>query len=149
MWLPWRSVNQIRFWIFSRLGVWPTQVLDLAEAVALANNTRYGLAAKAQTLRRLSPDRRTATLGALARQFSQDSGSAQRGGDLGYFGKGSMVPAFDQAAFSLKTGTIFEDSPIPLEKWLVVVNWCWPGMIDSGNSPSRFAVRMKTNSEKM
>ena len=23
-WLPWRSVNQIRFWIFSRLGVWPT-----------------------------------------------------------------------------------------------------------------------------
>jgi hypothetical protein len=24
VWLPWRSVNQIRFWIFSRLGVWPT-----------------------------------------------------------------------------------------------------------------------------
>ena len=30
VWLPWRSVNQIRFWIFSKLGVWPTQVSDEA-----------------------------------------------------------------------------------------------------------------------
>jgi len=43
---------------------------------------------------------------ALAKEYSQDPGSAQRGGDLGYFEKGKMVPPFDQAAFSLKVGAI-------------------------------------------
>src|SRR5262249_47133445 len=42
---------------------------------------------------------------ALGRQYSQD-GSAQHGGDLGFFPKGQMVPAFEQVAFSLKPGEI-------------------------------------------
>ncbi|MGB2715972.1 MAG: peptidylprolyl isomerase [Vicinamibacterales bacterium] len=42
---------------------------------------------------------------ALAKQHSQD-GSAQQGGDLGYFEKGEMVPAFSETAFSLKPGQI-------------------------------------------
>ncbi len=42
---------------------------------------------------------------ALARQYSQD-GSAQHGGDLGFFPKGQMVPAFEKVAFSLKPGEI-------------------------------------------
>ncbi len=41
----------------------------------------------------------------LAKEFSQD-GSAAKGGDLGFFGRGRMVPAFDQAVFSLKEGEI-------------------------------------------
>lgn len=39
-----------------------------------------------------------ATFEEMARQFSQD-GSAPRGGDLGWFGEGQMVEAFEDAAF--------------------------------------------------
>jgi peptidyl-prolyl cis-trans isomerase C len=42
---------------------------------------------------------------ALAKQYSKDS-TAQSGGDLNFFPKGQMVPAFDQVAFSLKPGEI-------------------------------------------
>ena len=41
----------------------------------------------------------------LARTESQD-GSARRGGDLGWFGHGRMIPAFEQVAFDLADGEI-------------------------------------------
>jgi peptidyl-prolyl cis-trans isomerase C len=43
--------------------------------------------------------------GKLARQYSNDS-SAQRGGDLGFFPRGQMVPAFEAAAFALAVGQV-------------------------------------------
>src|SRR3954469_18963394 len=42
----------------------------------------------------------------LARANSQDPGSAPNGGDLGFFPKGQMTPAFEEAAFKLKPGTV-------------------------------------------
>ena len=42
----------------------------------------------------------------LAKEYSDDPGSAANGGDLGYFTKGQMVQPFEEAAFSLKPGEI-------------------------------------------
>jgi foldase protein PrsA len=40
----------------------------------------------------------------LAKQYSTDPSSKDKGGELGFFGKGTMVPAFQNAAFSMKVG---------------------------------------------
>jgi peptidyl-prolyl cis-trans isomerase C len=40
----------------------------------------------------------------LAKQYSEDTISAKVGGDLNFFGKEKMIPAFSNAAFALKTG---------------------------------------------
>lgn len=41
-----------------------------------------------------------------AKVSSDDEGSAQNGGDLGFFRRGAMVPEFDSVAFKLDTGAI-------------------------------------------
>lgn len=42
----------------------------------------------------------------LAKQHSKDQGSAEKGGDLGWFGKGRMVKSFEEAAFSARLGQV-------------------------------------------
>jgi peptidyl-prolyl cis-trans isomerase D len=44
----------------------------------------------------------------VAKEVSEDPGSAAQGGDLGFIEKGLMDPAFDQAAFALKQGQLSE-----------------------------------------
>jgi peptidyl-prolyl cis-trans isomerase D len=54
----------------------------------------------------LADARRGEDFAQLARTHSKDQGSAQRGGDLGWFGKGRMVKPFEEAVFSAKIGQI-------------------------------------------
>ena len=42
----------------------------------------------------------------IARKNSQDTGSAAKGGDLDFFGRGAMVKPFEEAVFALKKGDI-------------------------------------------
>lgn len=42
----------------------------------------------------------------LAKEISEDPGSKERGGDLGEFGRGEMVPEFERAAFGAEPGKV-------------------------------------------
>jgi len=44
--------------------------------------------------------------GALAKEFSEDAGSRDKGGSLGWFSTGTMVPEFEKAAFALEKSQI-------------------------------------------
>lgn len=68
-----------------------------AEAVTAAEKTLLDLRERAE---------KGESFAELAREYSQDPGSAQEGGDLGFFGKGIMDPAFEQAAFALNEGEV-------------------------------------------
>ncbi len=64
-------------------------------------------AAKAKAEQVLQQVKQTpAKFAELAKQYSQDPGSAAQGGDLGFFGRGMMVKPFEDAVFALKAGEI-------------------------------------------
>ncbi|HPQ68081.1 MAG TPA: peptidylprolyl isomerase [bacterium] len=65
--------------------------------VAAAKKKIEGLAAKVKG---------GADFAKLAEENSDDPGSKKRGGDLGFFGRGRMVPEFDEAAFGLAVGEV-------------------------------------------
>lgn len=51
---------------------------------------------------------KTGDFAKLATEYSEDPGSKSKGGDLGFFGRGRMVPEFEEAAFSLPVNEVSE-----------------------------------------
>lgn len=70
--------------------------------LAVAKDGSDDAQVKAQAEKLMAELRAGASFATLAQQFSVDKASAARGGDLGEFGPGKMVPAFDAAVFALK-----------------------------------------------
>ncbi len=55
----------------------------------------------------------------VAREMSEDPGTAAAGGELGWFGRGEMVPEFETIAFSLDSGQV--SSPVLTEFGLHII----------------------------
>ncbi len=80
------------------------QYMGSSRASSSVVRTRDQAAALAQEVLRRA--RAGEDLARLAVEFSDEPGAGGRGGSLGRFGKGSMVPAFEEAAFKLKVGEV-------------------------------------------
>jgi peptidyl-prolyl cis-trans isomerase D len=77
-----------------------------ASHILLKTEGKDDAAVKAKAEEVLKQARAGADFAALAKKYSEDEASQKNGGDLDYFGRGRMVPEFDQAAFSLEPGKI-------------------------------------------
>jgi len=77
-----------------------------ASHILLKTEGKDDAAVKAKAEEILKQARAGADFAELAKKYSEDEASAKQGGDLDYFGKGRMVPEFDQAVFSMEPGTI-------------------------------------------
>jgi len=78
-------------------------ILVKAERTAPEAELKKARAKSEQLLKRVKAGEDFA---ALASEHSEDAGSKRKGGDVGFFPKGSMAPEFETAAFSLKPGEV-------------------------------------------
>src|SRR5881628_2229768 len=68
-----------------------------------------------------------ADFAALAKERSEDAGSAANGGDLGLFTRGRMTPAFEEAAFALQAGGVSDVVETPFGFHVIKVEEHRPG----------------------
>ncbi len=66
---------------------------------------------------------------ALAKEFSQDTGSANEGGDLGWISKNMLVPAVEDAVFKLAKGTVSDVVESPFGLHVIIVTDVQPASI--------------------
>ena len=89
-----------------RIAEYTTPEQLRASHILLKTEGKDEAAVRAQAEDVLKKAKAGADFAALAKQYSQDEGSAPNGGDLDYFGRGRMVPEFDAVAFAMEPGQI-------------------------------------------
>ena len=85
--------------------------------------------ARAQADSVLQAVRAGADFATLARRFSDDPGSAQEGGDLGWFRRGRMVAQFEAVAFRLRPGQVSDVVGTPFGFHIIQVERIEPAEI--------------------
>ena len=88
------------------IGEYTTPEQVRASHILLKIEGKDEAAVRAQAEDVLKKAKAGADFAALAKQYSEDEGSAPNGGDLDFFGRGRMVPEFDAVAFAMEPGQI-------------------------------------------
>lgn len=70
---------------------------------------------------------KTKSFAEVAKAISEDTGSKEQGGDLGFFPKGRMVPAFEEAAFAAEIGKVTQPVKTDFGYHLIKVEEKRPG----------------------
>lgn len=84
----------------------------------------------------------------LAKQYSIDPGSKDKGGELGWFRRGQMVPAFDKVAFTLPVGAISQPVKSPFGYHIIQVEGRQPGQRATlANSTERITELLRQQQE--
>lgn len=84
----------------------------------------------------------------LAKEYSQDSSNAQKGGELGDFGKGVMVAEFEKAVFSMKEGEI--SKPVETQFGYHIIKLNKKSNLDYNKSKEGFKNKIiKENTQKL
>jgi foldase protein PrsA len=85
----------------------------------------------------------------LAKQYSTDPSSKDKGGELGFFSKGQMVPAFQDAAFSQKIGVVGPPVHSPFGYHIIVVEEKKPAQVATlANSKEKIEDILKKQQEQ-
>ena len=91
-----------------------------------------------------------ADFAALAKQYSSDPGSKDKGGELGFFTQGAMVKEFSDAAFAMKPGQISAPVHSPYGYHIIQVEEVKPAQVATlANSKQKIKDQMLSSQEQM
>ena len=124
------------FALYYLIGTIPSDKPEFRASHILINQFGSDEKNKAEAMKIYEQLKNGADFGKLAKQYSKDPGSAQNGGDLGWFSKGMMVPEFEKAVLNGKIGVVQEPVKTQFGYHIIKV---------SGKSDIKYIVEMVVN----
>jgi peptidyl-prolyl cis-trans isomerase D len=94
--------------LYHLIGTLPSDKPEVRASHILINQYGNAESNKEEAMKLYKQLKDGADFAKLAREYSRDPGSAQNGGDLGWFSKGMMVPEFEKVALNAKVGVVQE-----------------------------------------